>query len=109
VPLIDGCGHTWYPKATDPEAIRDYTLGHQVVAPYDFTAAITNGLKEFAPEAIIILGPGTTLGGAVAQCLIANNWRSIDRKSHFISTQKTDPFVLSMGMDQQRTIVSAAQ
>jgi len=38
-----------------------------VVEPYDFTAAIRSAAREFAPDYFIVPGPGTTLGGAVAQ------------------------------------------
>ena len=105
-PLIDGRGHVWYPNASKLDAMWDYTFGFQIVEPYDFTTAISASLHEFAPEVIIILGPGKTLGGAVAQSLIAASWRGIDCKEAFIQTQKTNPFVLSMGMDAQRKLVS---
>jgi acyl transferase domain-containing protein len=102
LPLIDGRGHTWLPKATDIGSLRDYTLGQQVVETYDFTAALRAGLREFAPDTVIVLGPGRTLGGAVAQCLIAASWRGLSNKDDFTDLQAKDPFVLSMGMDEQR-------
>ena len=106
IPLIDGRGQIWYPQLTEPSALRDYTLGHQVTQPYDFSRAVTNGLKEFAPDVLIVLGPGNTLGGAVAQCLIQNEWNEITDKSSFASRQETDPLVLAMGSDRQRTLVT---
>jgi acyl transferase domain-containing protein len=101
-PLIDGRGHIWLPNATDIQALWEYTLGNQVVEPYDFTAAIRTGVREFAPDVVIILGPGATLGGAVAQSLIAVNWRSLHSKHEF--TQTDDSLVLSMGMEAQRAM-----
>jgi [acyl-carrier-protein] S-malonyltransferase len=65
-PLIDGRGAIWWPHAIDPAALWDYTLGHQVTEPYDFTHAITIAAREFAPDLFVITGPGTTLGGATA-------------------------------------------
>ena len=105
-PLIDGRGAIWWPHATDTEALWDYTLGHQVTEPYDFTHAITTAAREFAPDLFIITGPGTTLGGATAQALILANWQGMASKSDFQSAQQEAPFLISMGMDDQRRLVT---
>jgi acyl transferase domain-containing protein len=106
VPLIDGRGQIWSPYSTDTAKLYDYTLGHQVYEYYDFTAAVQVGVKEFAPDCLIVLGPGTTLGGAVAQSLIDINWQGLSSKEDFITRQKSDdPIVLAMGMDEQRAAV----
>ncbi|WP_426416327.1 ACP S-malonyltransferase [Aestuariirhabdus sp. LZHN29] len=107
VPLIDGRGAIWQPYSTDHKRLHDYTLGHQVVAPYDFTRAIEVALKEFAPDRLIITGPGTTLGGSVAQVLTKLRWEGMGCKADFIARQKQDPFVLSMGYEDQRKQVLA--
>jgi acyl transferase domain-containing protein len=106
-PLIDGAGRIWRPKASRLEALWDYTLGEQVVTPYDFTRAIGVAVKEFAPEAVIVLGPGETLGGAVAQSLIAAGWRGLTSKADFQALQAADPFVLAMGRADQRPLVTS--
>ncbi len=108
VPLIDGRGHVWMPPAVDAKALWDYTLGHQVVEPYDFTKAVQNGVHEFAPDVLIVLGPGKTLGGAVAQSLIDCGWQGMASKSDFAALQASHPVVLSMGMEEQRGRVSRA-
>lgn len=105
IPMIDGRGAIWMPHSSDPAEIFDYTFGHQVIKPYDFTKAVQVGVKEFAPDALIILGPGTTLGGAVAQSLIKMNWDGIDSKDSFIKRQKSDPYLLAMGIESQRKLV----
>ena len=105
-PLIDGRGAIWWPHATDTHALWDYTLGHQVTEPYDFTHAIAVAAREFAPDMFIIPGPGTTLGGATAQALILANWQGIASKSDFQTTQHATPFLISMGMDDQRGLVT---
>ncbi|MEM9840317.1 MAG: ACP S-malonyltransferase [Pseudomonadota bacterium] len=107
IPLIDGRGHVWYPQSTDNESLWSYTLGHQVVAPYVFSSSVINGVKEFAPDVVIVLGPGTTLGGAVAQALIQHRWKGLQSKDDFIERQGTDPLVLAMGMDAQRELVTS--
>jgi acyl transferase domain-containing protein len=105
-PLIDGRGHVWWPGAATTANLRDYTLGHQVVEPYDFTAAIRTAAREFAPDYFIVPGPGTTLGGAVAQSLIRANWRGLATKSDFQRLQAEDPFLISMALPDQRPLVT---
>ena len=62
IPLIDGLGQVWQPYSCDVEQLHNYTLNTQVVAPYHFSKAIEVAIKEFAPDKLIILGPGATLG-----------------------------------------------
>jgi [acyl-carrier-protein] S-malonyltransferase len=106
LPIIDGRGHIWWPGAVDTSALRDYTLGHQVTEAYDFTRAVTHAAREFAPDLFIIAGPGTTLGGAVAQSLIQANWRGMGSKADFQTLQLTTPLLVSMGMPDQRATVT---
>lgn len=106
LPLIDGRGSVWWPGATDRHRLRDYTLGHQVTEPYDFTRAITVAAREFAPDLFIVTGPGTTLGGAIAQSLIAANWRGMTNKTDFQTRQAEEPLLISMGRDDQRNFVT---
>ncbi|MEP1231578.1 MAG: ACP S-malonyltransferase, partial [Litorimonas sp.] len=93
IPMIDGRGHVWMPDAVNIDALWDYTFGHQVTQTYDFTRAVQTGLKEFAPDKIIILGPGKTLGGASAQSMLAMNWLEQNTKSDFITAQKSQPYM----------------
>jgi [acyl-carrier-protein] S-malonyltransferase len=106
LPLIDGRGHVWWPGATDTQALRDYTLGHQVTEPFDFARAVAHAAREFAPDIFIITGPGTTLGGAVAQSLVQANWKGLRSKADFQTLQKTAPLMVSMGMEDQRRLVT---
>ncbi|PLL10597.1 acyl carrier protein [Tabrizicola sp. TH137] len=106
VPMIDGRGHVWWPGAATPGAIHDYTLGHQVVEPYDFTAAIRSAAREFAPDLFILAGPGNALGGAVAQSLILSGWRGMRAKADFQARQETRPLLISMGLPEQRGTVT---
>ena len=73
--------------------------------PYDFTAAIRTAAREFAPDLFIIPGPGTTLGGAVAQSLILAHWRGMDSKAAFQTRQAAEPLLISMGLPEQRAMV----
>ena len=105
VPLIDGLGQVWQPYSCNAQELYDYTLGTQVIETYDFTKAVEVAIKEFAPDKLIVLGPGATLGGAVAQSLIQHHWLGLQNKKDFISLQKTDPFILAMGLEEQRELV----
>ncbi len=106
VPMIDGRGHIWRPFATDAEALRDYTFVTQILETYDFTRAVQVAVKEYAPDRIILLGPGDTLGGAIAQALIAIEWRGLRSKADFQAMQSADPFLLAMGREDQRALVT---
>ncbi len=106
LPMIDGRGAIWWPGATDPHALWDYTLGAQVTETYDFTHAIRIAAREFAPDLFIVTGPGTTLGGAVAQSLILADWRGMRSKIDFQTQQQAEPVLISMAMDDQRGAVT---
>jgi hypothetical protein len=108
IPLIDGRGHTWLPYSAAPSALHDYTLGQQVTSTYDFTTAVQAGMHEFAPDVVIVLGPGKTLGGAIAQSLIVDSWLDIANKADFIKRQKSAPVLYAMGIEQQRNAVTCA-
>ncbi|WP_214000593.1 malonyl CoA-ACP transacylase [Arsukibacterium sp.] len=106
LPLIDGRGVIWPSQLAQPSALKAYTLGQQVCDTFNFSRAIQVAVKEFAPEHIILLGPGSGLGGAVAQSLIALNWQGLSSKQDFSHAQQADcPFVLSMGLPEQRQLV----
>ena len=102
LPLIDGRGAIWWPGSADTGALYDYTLGHQVTQPYDFTRALTVAAREFAPDLFIILGPGTTLGGAAAQALICASWRGMAGKGDFQALQAEGGLLAAMGLPDQR-------
>lgn len=98
IPLVDGQGFQWTPYSCDTDDLRAYTLGHQVYKPYDFATAIEVAVKEYAPDQIIVLGPGTTLGSSVAQTLIRIGWSGLSDKQSFKKMQERNPHVVSMGM-----------
>lgn len=102
IPAIDGTGRIWAPKAFDPAAIYDYTLGAQINRTYYFARAVQVAAREYCPDKIVVLGPGTTLGAPVAQALIASGWRGLSGKADFQTRQVEDPLLISMGMPEQR-------
>jgi malonyl CoA-acyl carrier protein transacylase len=106
-PMIDGRGHIWRPHATNSQMLRHYTFATQILETYDFTRAVQVALREHAPDRIVLLGPGDTLGGAIAQALIAIGWRGLGSKKDFQELQASDsPFLLAMGREDQRVLVT---
>ena len=105
VPLVDGRGEIWSPFSTEIEGLYRYTLGHQVIHAYDFSTSITAAMKEFCPDKLVLLGPGNSLGGAIGQIMIQNNRLNVDSKKSFSSRQKNNPYLISMGMEEQRKMV----
>ena len=105
IPLIDGRGKIWSTYSTNPRGLRDYTLDHQVLNTFDFTSSVTVALKEFCPDLLVLLGPGNSLGGVVGQILIDNKWKGLESKKDFLDLQASDPFMLSVGIPEQRKIL----
>ena len=106
LPLIDGSGRIWRPRISHGDEIRDYTLGAQVTEAYDFTTMLRTALREYAPELIILPGPGSSLGGAIAQTLIAEGWQGLSSKDAFTARQSADPILISMRWPDQRPLVT---
>lgn len=107
VPLIDGRGRQWRPLASEPGRLLDYTLGHQVTETFDFAATVRVALREYAPDLIVALGPGESLGGAIAQTMIAERWQGIDSRDAFLARQAESPLVISLARPDQAALVTA--
>lgn len=105
VPLVDGRGFVFRPRWADPRELRDYTLGHQVVLPYDFTTGLTAALHHVAPDVVIVLGPGNSLGGPVARILVQAAWRDVRTREAWSTWQADDPLLLSFGVAPQRRML----
>jgi acyl transferase domain-containing protein len=100
--LVDGTGRVHRPGVASPAALRAYTLGAQVVETFDFTRSLEVALKAFGPEQILLLGPGASLGGAVAQVLIALGWQGLTCRADFDARQASDaPLVISLDREEQ--------
>ncbi|WP_333798071.1 malonyl CoA-ACP transacylase [Rheinheimera sp.] len=88
--LIDGSGTIWHPGAVDSTALWRYTFQTQVADCYHFSRALQVAVKEFAPDKLILLGPGQNLGGAVAQSLIGIGYAGLHSKQDFVALQQSD-------------------
>ncbi|MBB6426224.1 ACP S-malonyltransferase [Sphingopyxis sp. JAI128] len=109
LPMVDGRGHVWRCFSADPADLWDYSFGHQILAPYDFALSLQVAMREYAPDVVILPGPGDTLGGAIAQSLIGIGWQGIASKADFAARQAADPVLLSMGRAEQRELVTGTQ
>ena len=104
IPLIDGCGKIWSPNTSDRDALHRYTLDTQITTMYDFAKSLEVALKEFAPDRLILLGPGSSLGAPIGQCLIAHQWRGLQSRDDFVASQADNPFLIAMGREGQREL-----
>lgn len=95
--LIDGRGACWTPWSTDPTALRDYTLRAQVTTPYRFATSVRVALREYAPDVLLLPGPGNSLGGICGQLVVAEGYHGIRTRAGFEAAQRSPaPVVLSM-------------
>jgi [acyl-carrier-protein] S-malonyltransferase len=98
IALVDGRGTAWSPWSTDPADLRDYTLSLQPVVPYDFATSLRVVLREWAPEALVLPGPGNSLGGICGQVVVAEGYRGLRDRATFAAAQRgPEPLLLSMG------------
>ncbi|WP_425409021.1 ACP S-malonyltransferase [Hyphococcus sp.] len=102
IPMIDGRGAIWSRYNINLQALYQYTFGHQIVETYDFSKSIEVAIKEFAPDQLILAGPGATLGAAIAQELIQHEWLGLKEKADFSAMQKENPYLIAMGREDQR-------
>ena len=97
VTLIDGSGKRHSPWSASPEALRDYTLGPELTTPYDVTLSVRVGLREYAPDRIVLPGPGNPLGSICGQILIEEGWRGLHARADFDAVQASpNPIVQSL-------------
>ena len=98
LPLVDGRGRRFGPLSTQPRQLAEYSLGAQVTEPFDFSACARVALREWAPERVVLPGPGNTLGGVVGHILVEERWSGIDSRAAFAHRQESAaPIVVSMG------------
>lgn len=109
VALIGGDGVV-HPPWASPAALLAYTLGPQIVEPFDFERAIATALGELGPDVVVLPGPGDALGSAIAQVLIDRGWRGLRDRAGFLAMQASErPIVLAMHRPEQRArVVSVA-
>lgn len=97
VTLVDGRGMRFTPWSTDPAELAAQSLVSHAEAPYDFARAFRVALREYAPEVVLLPGPGASLGTACAQLIVAEGYRGIRSRTEFEAVQSGPaPILLSM-------------
>ena len=97
VTLVDGRGVRFTPWSTDPAELARMTLHQQADAPYDFARAFRLALREYAPDVVLLPGPGGTLGAPCAQIIVNEGYRGVRSRADFEAVQAGPaPIVLSM-------------
>jgi hypothetical protein len=97
VTLVDGRAARFTPWSTDPAELAAQSLVSHAEAPYDFARAFRVALREYAPEVVLLPGPGASLGAACAQLIVAEGYRGIRSRTEFEAVQAGPaPILLSM-------------
>jgi len=110
IPMIDGRGNIWRRFSSDPAAVRDYSFGHQILAPFDFALSVEVAVKEYAPDVVILPGPGRP---DTRDSVRAYAWLSLAGEHGLApagaARQAADPILLSMGRAGQRMLVTGIE
>lgn len=97
VTIVDGRGVRFTPLSTDPARLAEQSLVGHAEAPYDFARAFRVALREYAPDVVLLPGPGATLGTACAQLIVAEGYRGIRSRTELEAVQAgPSPLLLSM-------------
>ncbi len=97
VTLVDGRGVRFTPWSTDPAALGHHTVREQPTITYDFATSLRVALREYAPDVILLPGPGASLGEVSAQVIVTEGYRGITSRSDLEATQAGPaPILLSM-------------
>ena len=97
VTLIDGRGTRFTPWSTDPRALAERSLRGHGAGTYDFATSLRVALREYAPDIVLLPGPGGSLGAACAQIAVSEGYRGMRSRSEFEAAQAGPaPLLLSM-------------
>ena len=97
VTLVDGRGVRFTPWSTDPDVLAEHSLRGQGGATYDFATSLRVALREYAPDVVLLPGPGGSLGAACAQIAVTEGYRGMRSRSEFEAAQAGPaPLLLSM-------------
>jgi hypothetical protein len=97
VTLIDGRGARFTPYSTDPGELARHTVLEQPASTYDFARSLRVGLREYAPDVLLLPGPGASLGEVCAQIIVAEGYHGIRSRTDLETVQSgPSPILLSM-------------
>lgn len=96
VTLVDGRGVRFTPLATDPAELAASSIG-QATTTHDLAAGLRVVLREYAPDVVLLAGPGSSLGGACAQIVVMEGYRGLRTRAEFEAAQAgPEPVLLTM-------------
>ena len=87
VTLVDGRGRRHTPWSADLRVLADESTVTGATERYDFAASFRVALREYAPDIILLPGPGATLGTACAQLVVAEGYRGIRSRTELEELQ----------------------
>jgi len=97
VTLVDGRGVRFTPWSTDPAQLAEQSLRGQADATYNFAASVRVALREYAPDVILLSGPGGSLGAACAGVIVSEGYRGLRSRAEFETSQASSaPILLAM-------------
>ena len=80
----------------DPQEVRqdqyprENTVREQLLTPYYIGRSLEAAIEALDPEVLVLLGPGSSLGGAIGQTLSRMRWRGVTSKASFAALQASD-------------------
>lgn len=86
--LIDGFGNVHSPWSADPRQLLRYTVREQVLETFDFTACVRTAMREFQPDVLVCVGPGSSLRAPVGHCVLAEGWRGLRDKQALFAAER---------------------
>ncbi|MEO5986066.1 MAG: hypothetical protein ABIW50_00955 [Candidatus Limnocylindria bacterium] len=97
VTLVDGRGVRFTPWSTDPVELGRHTVREQPTETYDFAVSLRVALREYAPDVILLPGPGASLGEVCAQLIVGEGYRGVRTRADLESQQAGGaPILLAM-------------
>jgi [acyl-carrier-protein] S-malonyltransferase len=97
VTLVDGRGRRHTPWSADVRTLAEESVATGPTERYDFATSFRVALREYAPDIILLPGPGATLGTACAQLVVAEGYRGIRSRTELEELQGgTRPILLAV-------------
>lgn len=97
VTLVDGSGTRHTPFSTDPAALVAAAILDAPTVTYDFARSLRVALREYAPDVVLLPGPGSSLGAACAQTIVTDGYRGLRSREEFETAQGVgNPILFSM-------------
>lgn len=97
VALVDGRGARHTPWSADPGDLAAYTLHDHPCRTYDFATGFRVALREYAPDVVLLPGPGSTLGAACAQIIVGEGYAGVRSREDFeVAQGGSTPILLSV-------------